>query len=226
MANGDDHNVGTVFTVPSFPIKTSVVLVLLALAWIVLYYFVPIAWKPIVGLGGAAAAGVGALLGAYYAGQMLQTQIRQHNRELDQRKSDHEREQKREALRYSSRWNDPNIFHAQVICKKVIGLGSGPTGANDVKEYLSNDDNDDSGKLIKSAHDKQVNMGQVLNFFEEFSIAVLTEVADEKLARRLFRGTLMLVCDATREWRIAERALRKTPRLWIEMDTLNSKWQS
>lgn len=228
MSNQQEKSsdLGTLITVPSFPIKTSVLLYVVASLWVVLYYFIDPSYQPTVALAGAAAAGAGALVGAYYAGQMIHVQIRQHNQAIEQRNNDLAHEQRRAALRYSERWADPNLFAAKQVCKEIIELGYGINGPDDVCAYLNKDHINDTGEVLVSAKDKQINMRHVLNFLEEFAVAHETGVVDKEVSKRLFRGAFSVVCHATSKWRTEERVKRKMDKLWIEMDALNTKWQS
>lgn len=171
MTGEGGQDPGTFITVPSFPLKASMLLGVAAVIWIAVYFLIDPKYQAVTALVGAAAAGVGALLGAYYAGQMLRTQIRQHEVAIAQRNNDQSRERMQVALHYGERWSDPNIFHAKQVCLEIMKIARDDRGPEEVCKFLDSDETDNIGKILNTSQQKQVNMGQLLNFLEEFSIA-------------------------------------------------------
>jgi hypothetical protein len=176
---------------------------------VIIYSFTPQEYREIVAIVGAAAAGVGALLAAFYAGRTLAHMVSQENAKLSF-------EKKKAALYFVERWDMIPTLRA---CKIIWVVGMGPDGAKTVADFLERGEQNEKDLLETQTH-----VGRLLNFMEEISLSAANNLVDEKTIRHAFNSVIRITAESTCIWRNNERGRRKAGSLWTEIDKLNSRW--
>jgi Domain of unknown function (DUF4760) len=127
--------------------------------------------------------------------------------DIDARREEISQGRAREALRFISDWNSPEFYHAKNKGREVLahfeqnGHGTHPF----VEERLQN-------------------LMDVLNFFEEMSIAIQLDHVDDAVARRFFRSITINYWQMTEPWIKNRRAGKQNTRLLIEFEELAKRW--
>lgn len=128
-------------------------------------------------------------------------------------------EQQRKAdksAEYAARWNDSVMFHSRKILRKITSLNN----PQDVIRWLETDD--EFGKK----EDKENCARHILNFLEEFAAAIHEDYCDEEYLKRLFRGIVINIWSAMRDWAMQERRKKHRPTIFIETETLYNSWKN
>lgn len=206
------QGIGTLFRIPSFEVGVTGVLCVAAVFWVLIYAYVPQQYREVVALVGAAAACVGALLAAFYAGRTLAHMVKQENDKLSF-------EKKKAALQFVERWNSADMIPTLRACKLIWKIGMNEDGARKVSEILEKSDGADEKRREILTH-----VGRLLNFMEEISLSVQNELVDEDAIKQAYKGTIGIVTRSTSVWRCNERGRRGTDTLWTEIDKLNDRW--
>jgi hypothetical protein len=127
--------------------------------------------------------------------------------EIDARREEINHGQARTALRFIADWNSPNFYHAK----------------NKGREMLDHFEKNGPGDCEYLAERLQ-NLMDVLNFFEELSIAIQLDHADDAIARRFFRSIVVHYWQVTEPWVKKRRAAKSNSRLLCEFQTLAESW--
>lgn len=188
------------FHTPRLPVTIGVILAFLVTVLTVVY---GLQWpldRPTVAFLAAALAAAGAIAGAFYIGRTLHVHLEREARTPQDA-----------AFRYMERWNDPAMFHARHVCREIIDT-LGPQGPEKVKEDLDKN------------LEKRTNVGHILNFLEELSVAVQMKRTDETLTRRQFEGLAIRLYQLLTPWIEEQRRIRGRPKLWVEIQWLYENW--
>jgi hypothetical protein len=197
----DPSSLGTI----KFPVLPSGLLSLgvLALTWT---FYSHKEWRESMNFGIAAGALAAGALGAYYVGRALAQTIQQRSESITEQKI-------ARAFEFHRRWNDPALAQIKANFREIIESGKAHVAEN--VEHL-----------IDADKAKRIAVVEVLNFFEELSIAVHSGVADDETLCRGFRGPLREYHATLQPWIKQHRSSNKRPTMWIEMERLVEKWNS
>ena len=157
----------------------------------------------------AATAG-GTILTANYSARALTTALGREQTMAEREQALDLLGMKQRAMRYAERWQDPHMHYGRDTCRKTYEMVGRP--AVDIIAFGENSAN-------------KTNLTNMLNFFEELSFAVDHSLADEELAREQFSGIISTVFSILKPWIDHVRATRQKPRIWIELESLNTKWR-
>lgn len=186
-----------------FPVRASLLLGVLVITAGIFYHLCPALrdTERFMATGFAMAA---AILGAYYVGRGLQDTVRQREEEIRDRRV-------ARAFHYVERWNDPALLTLKHKWRIIVDSAKDKSSEELAKELA--DDLDKSTIVV-----------EVLNFFEEISLAVNEGVADEETAIRLFGGAMREYFSTLKLWMEKRRAVRNRPKMWIEFETMILRW--
>jgi len=127
--------------------------------------------------------------------------------EIDTRREEIGDGRARGALRFISDWNSPDFYHAK----------------NKGRELLDHFEKNgfDNCQFVE---ERLQNLMDVLNFFEQMSIAIELGHADNAIARRFFKSIALHYWQITKPWIEKRRATKNNPRLICEFETLAKNW--
>jgi hypothetical protein len=114
------------------------------------------------------------------------------------------------AARFAERWTDATMFHTRNECRVLINNRTNPS------QVMAD---------LQNSESKATNAGNVLNFLEELSIAVLSGRCSEQTAKELFCGIVLNIWHATEPWVRAQRVNRGRPQLWSRLEELYGRWR-
>jgi Domain of unknown function (DUF4760) len=170
-----------------------------AFLMIIAYIFLP-GWREVLVFLAAVLGGIGVLISAM-------NEIDARHEEIGTRREQIEHERARGALQFVSDWNAPEFYHAKNKGREVL-------------EYFEKNGHADCD-FIK---ERQQNLMDVLNFFEEMSIAIQLGHVDDIVAKRVFRSIAIRYWQMTEPWIKNRRAAKGNPRLVCEFETLIKNW--
>lgn len=147
----------------------------------------------------AAGAAAGAVLSAFYTARGLQLTAAALGR-------DERRYKIALAFRFTSKWNDPAMFHVRDAVRELMN------GDHGSPEF---------GALLR---DKETNVIHFLNFLEEVSIAINKGGADPEVLCEAFRGITITAWSKLQTWITELRRKRNSPRIWVNVEELARKW--
>jgi len=147
----------------------------------------------------AAGAASGAILSAFYTARGFQLTAAALNR-------DESRHKVALAFQFTSKWNDPAMFHVRDAVRELLN------GDHGSPEF---------GALLKA---KETNVIHFLNFLEEVSIAINKGGADQDVLREAFRGITITAWSKLQAWVTELRRKRNSPRIWVNVEDLAKKW--
>ena len=148
----------------------------------------------------AAGAAAGAVLSAFYTARGLQLTAAALAR-------DERRYKIALAFQFTSKWNDPAMFHVRDAVRELMN------GDHGSPEFAA---------LLKA---KETNVIHFLNFLEEVSIAINKGGADSNVLCEAFRGITITAWSRLQTWITELRRKRNSPRIWIHVEALAKKWK-
>jgi hypothetical protein len=166
----------------------------------IIAYIVMPRWREVLVFLAAMLGGIGVLISAM-------NEIDARHQEIATRREQVDHERARGALQFVSDWNSPEFYHAKNKGREVLEYfeKNGHTDCEFIKERLQN-------------------LVDVLNFFEEMSIAIQLGHVDDTVAKRFFRSIVIHYWQVTEPWIKKRRAAKQNPRLLCEFDTLAKNW--
>ena len=169
----------------SLPIRVSLAISVLTVAFIALYYYATKDWKDTAVFAGASVAAAGGIMAAFYAARALAFQMQQQADATEAAKERASHDKKVAALQYASRWNDPQMLEARRICREMIEMDG--KGVIDIETALQN-----GGDELRVVH--------MLNFLEEIAISVRHDVADADILRDIYGDAICAVWRCMGPW--------------------------
>jgi hypothetical protein len=127
--------------------------------------------------------------------------------EIDARREEIDHGRARTALRFVGTWNSPDFYHAKNKGRELL-------------DHFEKNGPGDSAFLTERLQ----NLMDVLNFFEELSIAIQLGHADDAVAKRFFKSIIIHYWQVTEPWIKKRRAAKSNPRLLCEFQTLAEGW--
>jgi hypothetical protein len=171
-----------------------------AFLMIIAYIFVPARWREVLVFLAAVLGGVGVLISA-----MNEIDTRHEENKTRREQIDHERA--RGALDFVSGWNSPEFYHAKNKGREVI-------------EHFEKKGYEDDPVI----DERLQNLLDVLNFFEEMSIAIQLGHVDDTVAKRFFRSIAIHYWQTAEPWIKKRRIAKGNPRLGCEFEALAKSW--
>jgi hypothetical protein len=123
------------------------------------------------------AAAVGQITASFYTAKMLGATLAIRRDDLDQQR-------KRSAMQFGARWNDPGMYDARDIFRKII------------------DHKGSQEELIQTIDANQTHVIQVLNFLEEIATTKKYGLGDPALLRTQFSGAVNAAWGKTQANRV------------------------
>lgn len=148
----------------------------------------------------ALGAAIGTILGAFYSARALTLTARALAREDVRGKTEI-------ALRFTSKWNDPAMFHVRDAVREIFALAH------------------DSPEIDAKIRAKETNLFHFMNFLEEISIAIDIGHADPNILREAFAGVVKLAWTRLSPWVTRLRNSRNNQRIWMHVEQLAGKWR-
>ncbi len=129
------------------------------------------------------------------------------------------------ALDYISAWNNPEFRDIKVNSLRILNKkknDSGLTYLTIIKSFYSDKD----GKVDENKYSEmERKIFDVLNFFEELSLAIRNNLIDEMTAREFFDFILRKYWEIFEEWVEEMRNNRGYPDLYIYTEKLARNWK-
>lgn len=154
--------------------------------------------KVVVFLAASSAAAAGILTAFYSARSLAMTAA--------SLRLDEELRTRELAFRFTSKWNDPAMFHVRDTVRALFAL--------DHK----------SPEFQASIQAKETNVIHFLNFLEEVGIAIERGGADAGILKEAFGGVVSKAWSELEEWIREQRRQRCQPRIWIYVEELARRW--
>lgn len=184
---------------PRFPVTASIVATLIVIFLGGIYGYTTGKVPDMVLFVTAAAAGAGTILGAFYTARGLELTAAALAR-------DEIRHQTALAFQFTSRWNEPAMFHVRDAMRELLG------GDHNSAEF--------------AAHltAEETNVIHFLNFLEELSIAIEKAGADSNVLHEAFRGITLTAWSKLQAWVVEQRRQRNNQRIWVNLENLARRW--
>jgi hypothetical protein len=147
----------------------------------------------------AAAAAAGVILGALYSARSLTLTAAALDRE-------EARARRTLAFQFTSKWNDPAMFHVRDVVRDVFNT--------DHRDPQFND-------KLKA---KETNVIHFLNFLEEVGIAIEKGGADPTILQEAFGGVVVTAWSKLQNWVRECRQTRGRAKIWAYVEELARKW--
>jgi len=202
--NNETRPVGQIAEI-RFPVGISLILALLVCLAGLIFWCYPKLHDVLnfLGSGFAMAAGV---VAAYYIGRTLQATVRQRDEALSSDKVN-------KAFTFIYRWNSAPFEerkHWRALLEKLK-----PQSATAIAAAL------------RGGPERAITV-DVLNFFEEMSLAINEGLADEETLRKFFRDMLEIYYGLFGEWIHEQRtdSIRPRPRVYVEFEQVAKQWQT
>jgi Domain of unknown function (DUF4760) len=189
-----------------FPVGISLILFLLVCLSGLIFWYYP-RFRDELTFFGVAFGMAGGVVAAYYIGRTLQITVNQRDELLDA-------ERVNKAFSYIHRWNATPFDerkHFRSLMNKIRALS--PT---EVTKQL---DADQADRAI---------VVDVMNFFEEMSIAINEGLADEETLVKFFRSMLEWYYQRFSDWiqnLRTDGGGRPRPRVYIQLEEVAKRWQ-
>jgi Domain of unknown function (DUF4760) len=116
------------------------------------------------------------------------------------------------ATRFVERWNDPGFFEIKSRWRSL-------------NEELQRLKQDERNVLLSENLVARTTAIEVLNFFEEMSVAINTGSVDQALLQRFFRTMVLGYWEQYRYWIEHWRQMRNAPRFCIEFEQVVRNWK-
>jgi hypothetical protein len=182
-----------------FPVSASLIALAVVVALGCIYGYATSNVPETVLFMSAAGAAAGAILSAFYTARGLQLTAAALSR-------DETRHKVALAFQFTSKWNDPAMFHVR----------------DAVRELLNGDHGSPEFEALLEA--EETNVIHFLNFLEEVSIAINKGGADQEVLCEAFRGITIMAWSKLQAWITELRRKRNSPRIWVNFEELARKW--
>jgi hypothetical protein len=189
-----------------FPVGISLILFLMVCLGGIIFWYYP-KFRDELTFFGVAFGMAGGVVAAYYIGRTLQITVNQRDELLDA-------ERVNKAFSYIHRWNATPFDdrkHFRALMSKIRHFSP--------PEITKQLDADQADRAI---------VVDVMNFFEEMSIAINEGLADEETLVKFFRGMLELYYQRFSDWiemlRI-DGGGHPRPRVYIQVEAVVKRWQ-
>jgi hypothetical protein len=182
-----------------FPVTASIVATLIVLLLGGIYGYTTGKIPETVLFIAAAGTGTGAVLSAFYTARGLELTAAALAR-------DEIRDKRALAFQFTSKWNDPEMFHMREVVRGLFAM--------DHKDSCFQDH-------IKN---KTTNVIHFLNFLEEVAIALEKGGADADILHEAFAGVVATAWSKLQPWVADFRTTRHRPKLWIYVENLANNW--
>lgn len=193
----------------SFPVRTSLLFALCALAADAAYWFITKSPNDTLVFSCATAAAVGGILAAIYAARTLNFQILQSTVATKNAAEALAYQRKVFSMQYASRWNEPHMEAARKACREVIELNG--NGVEEIEKQLS-------------ANDRQLKAVHLLNFLEEIGTSIKCELADADILKETYRDAVVLVWRSMGNWALHYREKHRQPNAWKNLEEIYKQW--
>jgi hypothetical protein len=148
----------------------------------------------------AGATCLGQVTASFYTARML-------GATLAIRREDIQREQKRSAMHFGTRWNDPGMYPVRDVLREIMDHG----GSQD--------------QLIDIIEGKRTHVVHVINFLEEIATAKAHGMSDDGLLRTQFSGVVAQTWSKVFPWVQVHRRRRNASDLWEDLEGLYNDWK-
>ncbi len=119
---------------------------------------------------------------------------------------------------YTSHWNDPNFFHARKSYREIMAQ---------MLQKMEQEPKGDRLKLINELideePDREQNLTNVLNFFEEMALLINKGVIDEGVIEEIYH-TVIVRCYSQLEPWIRELRSKRGERVYGDLKKLYERW--
>lgn len=195
----------------SFPVRISVLVVIVTVAFDVLFFAFSGELKETLLFASASAAAAGTILAAFYAARVLAHQVIQNEAATIQCRDGLSHDRKRIAFEFTARWTAPHMQEARQTCRQIADLKG--QSVSEVK------------KIIDTAEETS-DVFHLLNFFEEMAMLIKYDVADGEVLRDNFSEPLRAIWLSLHLWMDDYKKTHGLVDAWNEMECLNSEWSS
>lgn len=198
MRSEDD--LGWKFAIPVYirlSILWFVVVLLAACALVGLYHYSAAKYRSTIIFGTSVLGGVLTIWGLLQSAENL-------------RRANYERKLEASA-RYVERWNNPSYLELK-------------TKWRELNSSVENFTPEEIAAMLERDLEKRITVVEILNFFEEMAVAILTEMADEKLLKRTFCIAIRKAYQRYGHWIDVHRTNRNARAYWSETQTLYERW--
>jgi hypothetical protein len=187
-----------------FPVGISVILFLLVCLAGIIFWCYP-KFRDELTFFGVAFSMAGGVVAAYYIGKTLQITVSQRDELL-------ESERINKAFSYIHRWNSAP-FEERKQWRALL-------------EKLKAKSPVEIATSLQAGPERAL-VVDVLNFFEEMSLAMNEGLADEDTVRKFFRDMLEIYYGLFDEWIRGLRAdpIRPRPRVYVQLEEVARRWQ-
>jgi hypothetical protein len=171
---------------------TVIAVLLLALVTVIFYWLTKDLKQTAIFLVAAAAAS-GSTLGAFYSARALRLTADSQRKAL--------------AFQFTSKWNDPQLFHVRDAIKTLFDL----------------DPRDAAFEAL--VDEKKTNVIHFLNLMEEIGVAIEFAGADEDILKAAYQGVVLKAWEKLQHWIRDTRTSYGQLDLWIKFEQLAIKWR-
>jgi hypothetical protein len=185
------------------PLTVSVVLLIAVIASTFVFVY-KTAWRPGIEYLGAATGVAAGILSAYYIGKGLRITIEQRDKGLVDDKI-------ARAFSFVQRWNEPNLAEVREHWRYLL---------DEIEEKNANE----MCAILQEKHNKAV-VADVLNFFEEFSYAARSGVADMETLKSLQRSITVHYFTVMSPWIDKVRRDGPQPTAYEHFEWLRDQWK-
>jgi hypothetical protein len=189
-----------------FPVGISLILFLIVCLGGLIFWYYP-KFRDELTFFGVAFGMAGGVVAAYYIGQTLRVTVKQRDEQL-------EAERVNKAFSYIHRWNAAP-FEERKQFRALM---------NDIKPLSPAE----IAKRLDDVHAARAIVVDVMNFFEEMSIAINEGLADEETLLKFFRDMLEWYYQRFSDWiqRLrTDGGGRPRPRVYIQLEAVAKRWQ-
>lgn len=192
-----------------FPFRMSLFILIVTIALDACYFFYTESVPEtliFVAATGAAAAGI---LAAFYVGRTLSLQLEQHAYNEIRRNDAAEFQKKVAAFQLAWRWTDPSMNSARRTCREIANMRR--KSGDEIRSSIS-----DPNQIDDVIH--------MLNYLEEVSLGVRKKIVDEEMVKEFFQEIFEQIWKTLELWILDYRKERIAPRMWVDFEGLNKKW--
>lgn len=182
------------------PVSASIAAAVSVMALTVAFWYATKSWSQTVLFFVGACAAFGAVLSAFYAARSLSLTAAALDRS-------ERRARQAIAFQFTSKWNDPTMFHVRDAIRKVFHYD------HKSKEFADH------------IHSNETNIIHFLNLLEEIAIAMEIGEADPNILELAFKGVVTTSWNKLQNWVGDFRQVRGRPAYWINVEKLAQKWR-
>lgn len=186
------------------PVTVLGVILVLGLTLIVLYRLFPHSRSGIVFIGAVVAASA-TIYGAFFTAY----NVRKGIEALEQSNRD---KHVSTACSFIERWNSPTFNKIKME-------------AWNIKETIKDKSQEEVGVMLDADKKQRATLLAVLNFFEEMSISITVNGADEQVTKSFFRFLVLEMFNSSFKWITYYRQKHNAPRAFREYEILYNRWK-